>query len=283
MVVKLRTERRNGVGEPALQPSRVLDEPVRLDPPAHPSSKPSRPPRQKKPAGRSLAQRISRGHVFGLVLGLIGFALTWSMVDDRNRTVEILVVEADIAAGSEIDPSNLTNLAVPVDSVLVQRGIPSTDGRTLHAVENLAVGDPVLASSVTDEPLRDGLVEVEVEVTSTSGDIKIGDQVGVIGVVSQGSRSTSGWLSVDARVVAIADQIGGGLVTSLERRRITLAVSGSQALALVGAQDVGELALVRSGFDAETIDVEERIVVTPDVVGRQTDAPGGSGEERSDG
>lgn len=219
--------------------------------------------------GRSLSQRLSRGHVFGLVLGVIGFTMTWLLLDGRDETVEILVASEDVPAGATVETAGLRPVEVPVGSPLATRGIQDATAE-YFATETLRAGDPILQSSISESPVADGLIEIEVEVSSLNAQLEVGDRVAVIGVVSQGSTASSGWLAVDARIVALSDdEPTGGLIIPSGETAVTIAVTDSQALALAGAQEVGQLTIVEAGFDIESIDVEERLIVTAESVGRQ--------------
>lgn len=230
---------------------------------------------------RTLSQRVSRGHVFGLLLGLIGFTTTWFLIGDEEPEVEVYFAGVELAGGQEIEPSSLRAVEVEADSPLVGLGVKvGDDDQRWYTTGPVEAGDPILATDVASTPTADGLVEVAVESEFSIGDVSVGDRVGVAAVVSQSSLATASWLAVDARVTAVGGaDTGSGLVTTAAESSVTVAVTPPQALALAAGHEAGSLAIISTGLDAEIIDTDDRIVVSLENVGRPVATPSGGSDD----
>jgi hypothetical protein len=218
---------------------------------------------------RSLGARVSSAHLLAAACGLAGFAMTAWMLRDSEETVSVAVAAEDIAAGSAVDAAVVEFVDVAAGSPLAGRSFRPTADSEAVARQPIRAGDPILTSSVTLDPPAAGLVDIEVSVTATPSQLAVGDDVSVIGVVSQGSLSSATWLAAAVPVLAIVEDDERMLAGRERDVRVVLAVTGTQALALGAAQEIGVLMLVRSSADLAGIALDERVIVSVDIVGRQ--------------
>ena len=181
--------------------------------------------------------------------GLATFVLVSSVLRDRAETEQVWVLDADVAAGATIDPSDLVAVDVAADTPLLGPLMRVADGAPRGRVRNSVVaGEPLLTSDLVpvDESSnsRTFTLPIDTMVLEGLGLIR-GDRVDVIGSLS---GEAMGYVVVDVEVVRLPGAASSGAFAAASSRTtwVTVAIDEEQALALSAAIENGELQLVRS-------------------------------------
>jgi pilus assembly protein CpaB len=186
---------------------------------------------------------LSARHLLVVVLAVGAAVANVAVLASADRTMEVLVVAADLPAGTTVDAGSFTTARLSAASGLADRLVGPEALAGLFGsvtVRPLVAGDPLLAGDLL-APGAGGLRSMSVPVTSevaVAGSLRVGDRVDVVAVVD----GTARFLAVDLEVVAVpaADEFGG------TRYAPTVAVGATPALRLAAALEVGGVHLVRS-------------------------------------
>lgn len=229
------------------------------------SSDPSRPrPRPVAPRRRKARERISLGHLFMIAAALLAFVLVVSVLQDRSKTIQVLVARTDIVPGSAITPDVVRQVPMPAGSDLAtaMAGLGDLAGGGAIAGQRIEAGDPITLTAIAPRTDNDGLRAMSIPIErarAVGGELAPGDRVDVISVT--GSSAT--YVAVDLEVLKTQNQQGTGALGSsaLTDYYVTVAVDGEMALAIALAQQTGEVSILRS-TGAKPVPLDQR-VVTP--------------------
>lgn len=204
-------------------------------------------PRARHDPGRNLLSKVQLGHVVMTLAALFAFVLNLAILGGDDDTVEILVADTDIAAGTRLTAGHLATAEVPADDLVTARLIPF-DAPTLPvgmmATRPIAAGALIFESDLLSVENPTGLRAMSIPIDQTravAGHIERGDLVDVVLVVD----ATATYVAVAIEVLAVPSDD----VNALGARSVyapTVAVDATQALRIAAALDTGEVHLVRS-------------------------------------
>lgn len=219
------------------------------------------PQRPVAPRRRKVRERVSLGHLFMIAAALLAFVLVVSVLQDRTLTTKVVVANTEILPGAEITPDLVSEVEIPADSDLV--GAVATMSMIaagdVSAGQRLSVGDPITMTALTPDSSPSGLRAMSLpidRVDAVGGDIRPGDRVDVIAVVS----STASYVAVDLEVLDTQSseaRTGALSSSSLSTYFVTVSIDDATALELALALDIGTVRVLRS-TGAEPIPPGER-------------------------
>lgn len=210
---------------------------------------PQAPPPPPQRPRRSLASRLSLGHVITLLAGLLAMLLVFSVLRSRADTYRVAVADQEIRSGAVVtaDAFRFVDLAVPEDLRAKLIG-PGADAerlegwiatRTIAPDELVTRGDfrPPAASS------QRRAMSVPVDAShAVAGTIAAGDRVDIIQV---GGDGRAFYAATGLEVLAVQRGPGGRL-SSGEDLTITVAVSAQEALRVAAALRSDRFEVIRS-------------------------------------
>jgi Flp pilus assembly protein CpaB len=199
------------------------------------------------PVRRSVLSRIKLGHVVMVLAALLALVFNLAVLQSRDATVDVLVANGDIPAGTTLTLSHFTTEAVPADDLLTARfvaadGLETAVGQL--ATRSIAAGSPILASDLLVVQNRQGLRAMSVPIEQSravDGRLAPGDSVDIVLV-------EDGVATYIATAVEVLD-VPGSDTNALGARTgyaPTLAVDATQALRIASALDIGEVHIIRS-------------------------------------
>jgi pilus assembly protein CpaB len=221
---------------------------------------------------------------FALVIGVIAalaanrfLAGRIEAIEARNRgaTVEVVVARYRMNKGHVVNADNVALRAVPADfahsNALTQASFAKVAGRTLAydilpgemlMSSLLQVGKPPTFSARVDAGRRAMTIAVD-EINSISGLLDPGDMIDLIVGLERHARKMTLPLLQGVQVMATGQRVVDDPLTG-ERRQyatVTLNLTPSQAVALIGARDGGKFTALlrnpqdRQGASGDTVDL----------------------------
>jgi Flp pilus assembly protein CpaB len=200
-------------------------------------------------ARRSLASRLSAGHVVMLVAGLLGVLLTLRLVRAADESRPVLVAARDLVPGSVVDERAVRVGRVVADADVLASLVPAARA---DDVRGMVVTVPVAAGALLTRPsLRapasgDAPRSISVPIArsrAVAGDVATGDRVDLVSV-DPDSR-VARYVADGVEVLAVAGATDGPLGAG-DELTVTLAVAPDSALAVAAAAASESLFLVRA-------------------------------------
>ncbi len=199
------------------------------------------------PIRRSLLSRIKLGHVVMIIAAIFALVFNLAVLRSRDATVEVVVADGDIAAGTSLTVSHFTTASVAADDLLTSRfvtadAVDSVVGQL--ATRSIADGEPIIESDLLAVQNRQGLRAMSVPIDQSqavAGHLAAGDSVDI--VLVQDGVATYIATGVEVLDVPGADTNALGARTGYAP---TLAVDATQALRIASALDIGEVHIIRS-------------------------------------
>ncbi len=192
--------------------------------------------------------RLTLAHAAMVTAGLATFVTVGSVLADRQATVEVVVLAADAAPGTDWLDLEVKVASVPADTPFLEAMIAPDDlGSGMAIARAATAGQPLRRSDFVPagagELTRTATVAVESSTIAGLG-LVVGDRVDVIGL----DDTDRAILVVgDLRVSRLPSSgTGDGLLSGPSAAFVTVEVETEQALALVSAQQRGSLELLRS-------------------------------------
>ena len=192
--------------------------------------------------------RLTLAHGAMITAGLATFVTVGSVLRDRDATVEVVVLAADAAPGTASGELPLTSITVSADAPFLEIMIRPEALPAEQALSRpLSAGDPLLRSDLVaaETPVLTRTASVSVDPVAIAGlGLVVGDRVDVIGL---GPDEQSRFVLDDIRVSRLPGLSGpDGLLSGPSSSFVTLEVDDAEALALVTAQRLGPIELIRS-------------------------------------
>lgn len=209
-------------------------------------------------ASRRSARQFTMAHGLMLLAGLVTFLTVSSVLRDRQETVEVLVANHELVAGSGLEAISFTTIQIHADSELVgQLATPASLSLPGQLGRDLGSGEPLLASDIRpmeeDNALRTIAIPVWRSTISGLG-LRIGDRVDLIGADSEGRLR---FVVTDSAVSRLPASTTAGAFGSEAGREswITVQVTDQEALDIALALRAGDIEIVRStGAATLTVD-----------------------------
>lgn len=186
--------------------------------------------------------RPSARHVLVIVLALVAGVANVALLRGADRSIPVLVADADIAAGTRILSDHLGVADLVATGDLADRFVPGGSADVVVgqvATRPIPAGDPILVGDVVagGEGARAMSLPVTLD-TAVGGALVPGDLVDVIGVSDEGTA----YLARGLRVLSVPVDDGLGATDFAP----TVAVDADTALVLAAALEAGPVHLVRS-------------------------------------
>jgi len=200
---------------------------------------------------RDRTLRVSGSHLVVLLAGLVGTGLTLTALHRAEHNVAVVAVTHAVSEGTTLRSSDLTTVMLHADggvlaSFVLGDALPSVVGKV--ATTNIASGAVVRASELRSVAAYEGTRSMSIAVDASDavdGTLQAGDRVDVAGVARDGGDA--GFIATNVRVIsATSPRSIGPLKQTASRITLTLAVDGTQALALVQAQANGHIVFVNA-------------------------------------
>lgn len=210
-----------------------------------------------RPARRSLASRVSAGHLVMVLAGSLGVLLTLRVLSSADDTRPVLVAAVDLEPGTVLDDGVLTTARISGDGTALA---------ALFAADEMAA----VRGRVVTETVEAGALVTRADVSAVdagaapramsfplpsaravAGAIDTGDRVDVITVDADTGRAA--YVMTDVEVLAVDGDDGGPLSGGGDEITVTLAVDADSALGLAAAVESGTVSLVRA-TGAATLD-----------------------------
>jgi Flp pilus assembly protein CpaB len=197
-----------------------------------------------------------------IAAGLLAFVLVVSVLQDRSKTVQVLVADTDIAPGTAITPDLVRQVPMAADSDLTASiatlSAISNGGGT--AAQRIKKGDPITLTALGPRRGVGGLRAMSIPIDrsdAVGGDLAAGDRIDVISV----GASSATYVALDLEVLKTqASQASGALGSAaLSDYYVTVAVDDQKALALALALQTDKVSILRS-TGAETVPADRRTV-----------------------
>lgn len=201
---------------------------------------------------RSLASRLSVGHVLTALAGLLTFVFFLLILAERSTTeVSVVVAQTTVEEGVPLTADLFDTVNIPDDSPLAGgtvSDLSELDG-TATAQRTIPDGGVVYESDFLEADAATpggGLRSISIPVkeeTAVGGKIRTSDQVDLIA-----ADSGIVWIPVAGLEVLDTGSDGGSALGSVgsEQGYITLAVTADQAVAIAQADSVADIYVVRS-------------------------------------
>lgn len=199
------------------------------------------------PTRRSVGRRLSATHVLIAVVVILAFVLNFLVLQDRSDSVLVAVADEAIPAGSVLDESSVTLVAVDADFVGLDALVSEDElAAQLGSVftRSVPAGAPLALDSLTLADATNALRTMSIPVSiahASGGSLVAGDLVDVIRVVDEAAV----YVVQGLEVVAVADPEAGSIGAS-GGYHIVVAVDQEGALRLAEAIDAGSLELVET-------------------------------------
>lgn len=199
------------------------------------------------PVRRNVLSRIRLGHVIMITAAIVALVFNLAVLRSRDATVDVMVANGDIAAGTTLSRSHFATATVPADDLLTARFIAASDlefmvGRL--ATRSIPDGNPILESDLLVVQNREGLRAMSVPIDQSravGGKLVAGDSVDII-LVEDGVATYIA-TGVEVLDVPSSDTNALGARTGYAP---TVAVDATQALRIAAALDIGEVHIIRS-------------------------------------
>jgi Flp pilus assembly protein CpaB len=188
---------------------------------------------------RSLAGRVTWGHVLPVVLAVLAAVFAAVALGDRSSTVQVPVANGPIAAGAPVDRNDTHLVSVHAGDSSLRAGLlPAASlGEGWVAAVAINAGDPITRSEVAHAAAGGGglgAMSIPVAVSHADGGaIVAGDRVDVIG----GSAAAGPeYIAKGLKVLDVANtRATGVLATSTGDYFVVVAVDRATALKLSAA------------------------------------------------
>ena len=201
------------------------------------------------PAGRRWSSRLSTGHVVMIVAGLLGVALTLSVVRGHDRGREILVTTRDVVPGTVLDAGAVRTERIDASANVLASGFaPDERDEVVGHVATAPIAEGALVARAVLHGRDDGAAARSMSFPlpkshAMAGELAVGDRVDVLAVQHDGANA--GYVMTGVDVLAVNGAHGGPLGAP-DEVTVTIAVHADDAVKLATALETGTVTLVRA-------------------------------------
>jgi Flp pilus assembly protein CpaB len=191
-------------------------------------------------------------HWLAVVLAAVTFVFIFAAVRDRQETVMVAVARQPIPAATRVDDGMVRSVELPADSPLVASMVELDDlsDRGWVTTRPVAEGEPLTDQALAGDLPDDGRRAMSLPVPrehAAGGDLRTGDRVDVLGVVSGGPDGDRvDYVATNIEVLAVGAERSGAVGSRPSEFSVTVAVDGTQARDLARALAAGSVEIVRS-------------------------------------
>jgi Flp pilus assembly protein CpaB len=199
-------------------------------------------------AARTLAGRVSRGHVVMVVAGVVGVVLSFAALRQHDGNARVVVAAREIHAGERVVAEDFRSVAVTMSAPVLATVVRARDvDAVVGRIAGATVGEGELVSKRVLRPraARHGLRAMSIPIDparAVGGRLEAGDRVDVL---FAGQQAVS-IIVADAEVVAVDARGRGGIGEAASPFTVTIAVSARQSQLVAAAVADGNISLART-------------------------------------